>query len=236
MADTFYFSRDTKVHLKDSAGVVYNIPVLDGFSFSQATNTTEVTLNEMESTAGVSRRARQIFTDSYAPAEWSFATYIRPFTGSGSGTGNHTGAKSHVVEEAFEDDGTSCVVREVCAKYDLCKAGVQQELEYSSNRSPQQPQKPRLRPKRPEISPKRLQKELPKKPKTGIDLGGPCASFSWPFGVPFRLPDVVVLVLAVVSCGARCSACSSFGLLSVAVVVVLVLLGCWFCVPAFGCS
>ena len=101
MADTFYFSRDTKVHLKDSAGVVYNIPVLDGFSFSQATNTTEVTLNEMESTAGVSRRARQMFTDSYAPAEWSFSTYIRPFTGSGSGTGNHTGAKSHVVEEAL---------------------------------------------------------------------------------------------------------------------------------------
>ena len=101
MADTFYFSRDTKVHLKDSNNVVYNIPVLDGFSFSQSTNTTEVTLNEMESTAGVSRRARQMFTDSYAPAEWSFSTYIRPFTGSGSGAGNHSGAKSHVVEEAL---------------------------------------------------------------------------------------------------------------------------------------
>ena len=106
----------------------------------------------------------------------------------------------------------------------------------SPKRSPQQPQKPRLRPKRRKMSPKRLQKELPKKPNTGIDLGGPCASFSWPFGVPFRLPDVVVLVLVVVSCGARCSACWSFALLSVAVVVVLVLLGCWFCVPAFGCS
>ena len=34
MADTFYFSRDTKVHLTDSAGAIYNIPVLDGFSFS----------------------------------------------------------------------------------------------------------------------------------------------------------------------------------------------------------
>ena len=70
MADTFYYSRDTLVHLTDSAGAIYKIPVLDGFSFSQATNVTEVTLNEMATSAGVSRRARQMFTDSYAPAEW----------------------------------------------------------------------------------------------------------------------------------------------------------------------
>jgi hypothetical protein len=102
MADTFYFSRDTKVHLTDSQSVVYNIPVLDGFSFSQATNTTEVTLNEMATAAGVSRRARQMFTDSYAPAEWSFSTYIRPFTSGGGGTGGeHGSAFSHVVEEAL---------------------------------------------------------------------------------------------------------------------------------------
>ena len=102
MADTFYFSRDTKVHLTDSASAVYNIPVLDGFSFSQATNTTEVTLNEMATAAGVSRRARQMFTDSYAPAEWSFSTYIRPFTSGGGGTGGeHAAAHSHVVEEAL---------------------------------------------------------------------------------------------------------------------------------------
>jgi hypothetical protein len=83
MADTFYYSRDTLVHLTDSAGAIYKIPVLDGFSFSQATNATEVTLNEMATSAGVSRRARQMFTDSYAPAEWSFQTYIRPFTSGG---------------------------------------------------------------------------------------------------------------------------------------------------------
>ena len=102
MADTFYFSRDTKVHLTDSQSAVYNIPVLDGFSFSQATNTTEVTLNEMATAAGVSRRARQMFTDSYAPAEWSFSTYIRPFTSGGAGSGGeHAAAYSHVVEEAL---------------------------------------------------------------------------------------------------------------------------------------
>ena len=100
MADTFYFSRDTKVHLTDSAGAIYKIPVLDGFSFSQATNTSEITLNEMAS-SGVSRRARQMFTDSYAPAEWSFSTYIRPFKSAGTGTGNHSSAHHHMVEEAL---------------------------------------------------------------------------------------------------------------------------------------
>ena len=101
MADTFYFSRDTKVHLTDSAGAIYKIPVLDGFSFSQATNTSEITLNEMAS-SGVSRRARQMFTDSYAPAEWSFSTYIRPFkSGGGNSGGEHAAAHHHMVEEAL---------------------------------------------------------------------------------------------------------------------------------------
>ena len=102
MADTFYYSRDTKVHLTDSAGAIYKIPVLDGFSFSQATNTSEVTLNEMATSAGVSRRARQMFTDSYAPAEWSISTYIRPFKSGGAGSGGeHDAVAHHMVEEAL---------------------------------------------------------------------------------------------------------------------------------------
>ena len=104
MADTFYFSRDTKVHLSDSGSAVYNIPVLDGFSFSQATNTTEVTLNEFAKADGTSRRGRQMFTDSYAPVEWSFSTYIRPFaTGGGDAGGEHGGSQGdeHMVEEAL---------------------------------------------------------------------------------------------------------------------------------------
>ena len=77
MADKFYFSRDTEVYLaKDSSK--WLIPVLDGFSFSQGTNTSEITLNEMADGSGNSRRSRQLFTDSYAPAEWSFQTYLRP--------------------------------------------------------------------------------------------------------------------------------------------------------------
>ena len=71
-----HFSRDTKVFCKQGSNV-WELPILDGFSFSQATNASEITLNEMESSAG-SRRARQMFNDSYAPAEWSFSTYARP--------------------------------------------------------------------------------------------------------------------------------------------------------------
>ncbi len=83
---SFFFSRDTKVFMKWSADgttantAVYEIPVLDGFSFSQGTNTTEVTLNEAAGASGYSKRGRAMFTDSFAPAEWSFSTYMRPTT------------------------------------------------------------------------------------------------------------------------------------------------------------
>lgn len=77
---TLQFSRNTKVYLEQGSNI-WEIPVLDGYSFSQATNASEITLNEMSSSAGVSRRARQMFTDSYAPAEWSFSSYARPNTG-----------------------------------------------------------------------------------------------------------------------------------------------------------
>jgi len=83
---------------------IFEIPVLDGFSMSQSTNTTEVTLNEAADSAGVSRRGRQLFTDSYAPAEWSFASYIRPFKASGTVTGggvDNANTKHHAVEEVL---------------------------------------------------------------------------------------------------------------------------------------
>ena len=70
MADNLFFSRDTRVIVSDrhaSAPTYWEIPVLDGFSFSQATNTSEITLNEMEAAAGGSRRGRRMFNDSYAP-------------------------------------------------------------------------------------------------------------------------------------------------------------------------
>ena len=84
----YYFQRDTKVfiHVPTTAAgtkaMYYELPVLDGYSFSQATNTSEITLNQAQSndeTTPVSLRARQMFNDSYAPAEWSFSTYMSPF-------------------------------------------------------------------------------------------------------------------------------------------------------------
>ena len=92
----FFFSRDTKVFMKwaydgtDTA--LYELPVLDGFSFSQSTNTSEVTLSEAASSSGYSKRGRAMFTDSFAPAEWSFSTYMRPTK---SGTGNAAASNEH---------------------------------------------------------------------------------------------------------------------------------------------
>jgi len=75
------FSRDASVYVKTTSTLnsgnptAWKIGVLDGFSFSQAINASEITVNE----AGVtSRRARLLFNDSLAPVEWSFSTYARP--------------------------------------------------------------------------------------------------------------------------------------------------------------
>ena len=112
MATKLYFSRDTKViaHVPMAAAgtlnMYYDLPVLDGFSFSQATNTSEIMLNEAQSAAGVSRRGRAMFNDSYAPVEWSFSTYMMPFTSAGgtqgtSGRGDATDGDHREVSEAL---------------------------------------------------------------------------------------------------------------------------------------
>lgn len=100
--DTLYFSRDSKMYIEIGSNV-WEIPVLDGFSFSQANNSTEVTLSEMEDTAGTSKRGRKVFNDSLAPVEWSFSTYARPFLSEGSNTAGNAEKdgtdKHHAVEE-----------------------------------------------------------------------------------------------------------------------------------------
>ena len=77
-----YFNRDTRVYLVDGA-LTWEIPVLNGYAFSQATNTSEITLSEAADATGVSRRGRAVFNDSLSPAEWSFDTYVRPYITSG---------------------------------------------------------------------------------------------------------------------------------------------------------
>jgi len=120
MAQQLYFSRDTRMFVQFrnttentestldlGKGALWEIPVLDGYSFSQTTNTSEIALAEMESSAGISRRGRRMFTDSLAPAEWSFSTYARPFkslTSSGVASGSKeadSAGEVHAVEEVL---------------------------------------------------------------------------------------------------------------------------------------
>ena len=120
MAEFLHFSRDSRLYMEKD-GYLWSIPVLDGFSFSQATNASEVTLNEMEDSTGKSRRGRKMFTDSLSAAEWSFSTYIRPFKSAGvsgnldggaigaagatggakKGIADSTATHHHAVEEAL---------------------------------------------------------------------------------------------------------------------------------------
>lgn len=76
-APNLYFNRDTKVYLSKGA-LLWEIPVLNGYSFSQATNTSDISLSEAVDSTGVSRRGMAKFNDSLSPAEFSFDTYVRP--------------------------------------------------------------------------------------------------------------------------------------------------------------
>lgn len=78
-----FFSRDTKVFLKQGSNI-WEIPVLNGYTFTQANNSSTITLQEMSDTAGNSRRGQIMFNDSLAPAEWSFDVYMRPTLVAGS--------------------------------------------------------------------------------------------------------------------------------------------------------
>ena len=105
MAEYLHFSRDSRLYMAKD-GYLWSIPVLDGFSFSQATNASEITLNEMEDASGRSRRGRKMFTDSLSAAEWSFSSYIRPFKSAGSksatnGVADSSANHQHAVEAAL---------------------------------------------------------------------------------------------------------------------------------------
>jgi len=104
-----FFQRDAtlKVYPNDRDGVfnetndkAFQIPLLEGFSFSQSTNSSEITLAEMESTTGDSRRGRKMFNDSLAPVEWSFSTYLRPYLAGNSGA-SWQDSKQHLVDEVL---------------------------------------------------------------------------------------------------------------------------------------
>lgn len=95
MANSLHLSREVKVYVEFGSNI-WEIPVLNGFSFSQSTNISDVTLAEFADGSNVSRRGRRSFTDSVAPAEFSFSTYARPYTIDNAGTDVH-----HAVEEVL---------------------------------------------------------------------------------------------------------------------------------------
>lgn len=80
MALQFTRNANVYVQLTDAAGAhvqAWKLSVLDGFSFTQSINSSEITINEAGT---ISRRARLLFNDSLAPVEWSMSTYARPIT------------------------------------------------------------------------------------------------------------------------------------------------------------
>ena len=67
----------------------FRVGVLDGYSFSQGSDATDVVINEAGATPN---RGQKRFNDSLPPAEWSFSTYVRPYkhgTNSPGTSGNH---------------------------------------------------------------------------------------------------------------------------------------------------
>jgi len=71
----------------------FKLGVLDGYSFSQGSDATDVTISE----AGAApNRGSKRFNDSLPPAEWSFQTYVRPFK---HGTNSHRSSGTHDMVE-----------------------------------------------------------------------------------------------------------------------------------------
>jgi hypothetical protein len=80
-----FLSRDTRVYIEQNPTAtnsferqIWELPILNGYSFSQATNASQVTVNEMTDSTGRSRRGQRAFNDSLAAAEWSLSTYAKP--------------------------------------------------------------------------------------------------------------------------------------------------------------
>lgn len=104
MADNFLFNRSTEFYIKSGSNI-WQIPILEGYSFSQAQNVGEITFNEATSAAGTSRRGRKMHVNSLAPVEFSFSTYMRPIksvaaeAGGWEDTGSE--ARHHAIEEVL---------------------------------------------------------------------------------------------------------------------------------------
>jgi len=78
----FSLSRNAKLYVSTSqtiAGILdtntWEVPILDGFSFSAATTTQEIEISEAGSSP---TRGQQQFTTAIEPVNWNFQAYVRP--------------------------------------------------------------------------------------------------------------------------------------------------------------
>tara|TARA_R110000744_G_scaffold301954_1_gene410931 strand:- start:3860 stop:5200 length:1341 start_codon:yes stop_codon:yes gene_type:complete len=110
---TLFLQRDTKIFVTEKANAkAYEIPALEGLSFSQSVNNATVTLNEASPDGNTQRRGSAAFAESLAPAEWSFQTYLRPTLEDNGGNyvngdrddGNKHGAIEEILWAALAGD------------------------------------------------------------------------------------------------------------------------------------
>ena len=78
MAEFIYLNRDTRFFVQLGANL-WEVPILEDYGFTQATEASEVTLAEAEDSTGQSVRGRATFNDALNPAEWNINAYIRPY-------------------------------------------------------------------------------------------------------------------------------------------------------------
>ena len=79
---TLFLGRDTKVFLEKD-GAIWEIPVLNGYAMNQSTNSSTVSVEEMATLTGQTRRGQKQFNDSVSPGDWSFEVYARPYVDAG---------------------------------------------------------------------------------------------------------------------------------------------------------
>ena len=80
MANFTFLNRDTRFYVQLGADL-WEVPILADYGFTQATESSEVTLSEAEDSSGDSVRGRATFNDALNPAEWNVNAYIRPYKG-----------------------------------------------------------------------------------------------------------------------------------------------------------
>ncbi len=116
MADSLFLSRNTKMFVKTpeafketSGAMIFEIPILEGFSVSQTDNSVEITSSEATSVAvnggagALTQRGTKKLKTSTNPAEFSFQTYVRPYDTANAGasitSGNQTTANKDTAVE-----------------------------------------------------------------------------------------------------------------------------------------